>query len=301
MVSAEGVKYLERMRRERTPFGIDGFDLEGLRKNMSVRREPPAELGVRCLPANIGDLEGEWVIAPGADEDFRLLYMHGGGYVSGCPGFYLAMAARISAAAKCAVFMPDYRLAPEHPFPAGLEDCIRAYLWLRDNGPGGAKRAKSVFISGDSAGGGLTLAMVLALRDRGLPMPPGAIPISPYADLTLTGDSIRSQRDLDPIMHPNCLGDFVRLYVGDQDVRHPYISPIFGDYTGVCPLLIQVGEHEVIRDDSVNTEIAARRAGVDVKLEIYPGMFHVFQSHEPLLPEAVTAFGRIADFMRSLA
>ncbi|MCC7351884.1 MAG: alpha/beta hydrolase [Phycisphaerales bacterium] len=300
MVSAEGVKYLKRLR-EGGPFGINGFDLANLRLNMSARREPPAEIRARCLAAKIGDLAGEWVIAPGADEDFRLLYLHGGGYVSGCPGFYLAMAARISAAAKCAVFMPDYRLAPEHPFPAGLEDCIGAYLWLRDHGPNGAKPAKALFISGDSAGGGLTLAMVLALRDRKRPQPLGAIPISPFADQTLTGESFHSQGELDPIMHPNCLGDFVRLYVGGADVRHPLISPIFGDYTGVCPLLIQVGEHEIIRDDSVRAAEAARRAGVKVTLEVYPGMFHVFQSHEPLLPEAVLAIGRMADFMRSLA
>lgn len=299
MVSAEGVKCVQRLR-EGGPFGINGFDLSGLRQCMAVRREP-ADAGVRCLPADIGDLAGEWVIAPGADQDFRLLYLHGGGYVSGCPGFYLAMAARISAAAKCAVFMPDYRLAPEHPFPAGLEDCIRAYLWLRENGPDGAKPAKAVFIAGDSAGGGLTLAMVLTLRDRNLPQPLGAIPISPFADQTLSGDSFHSQGELDPIMHPNCMGDFVRLYVGDADVRHPLISPIFGDFTGVCPLLIQAGEYEIIRDDSVRVAEVARQVGVDVTLEIYPGMFHVFQSHEPLLPEAVLAIKRIADFMRSRA
>jgi acetyl esterase/lipase len=299
MVSSEGANYVRRLR-EGKPFGSDGFDLAGLRQCMSARRPPPEDAHVQCRPVRIGGLSGEWVIAPNAHADVRLLYLHGGGYVSGCAGFYLAMAAHISAAAQCAIFLPDYRLAPECPFPAALEDCVNAYQWLRANGPHGPGITNAIFIAGDSAGGGLTLAMLMALRDRGLPLPQGAIPISPFADQTLSSDSIRSQRMLDPIMHPDCLGDFVRLYAAGADVRSPLISPVYGDYSGICPLLIQAGEHEVIRDDSVRVAAAARTAPVPVTLEIYPGMFHVFQSHEPLLPEARQAISRMAAFMKSL-
>lgn len=297
MVSPEGREYLLRLR-ETPSFGANGFNLDELRAGMGTRREP-VETGVECLPADAGGVPGQWVLAPGADPDLRLLYLHGGGFVSGCSGFYLPLAAHISAAAHCSVFLPDYRLAPEHRFPAGLEDSIQAYLWLRATGPRGNAPARAIFISGDSAGGNLTLAVLLALRDRGLPLPQAGIPLSPFADLTLTGESIRSQADLDPIMHPKCLPDFVSLYVDEGQVRDPLASPAFGDLTGLPPLLIQVGEFEVIRDDSVMVAEKARACGVDVTLEVWEGMFHVFQSHDPLLPEAREAIDRIGAIVRA--
>ncbi len=292
MVSPEGRDYLLRLR-ETPSFGANGFSLSDLRSCMGARREP-VEANVECLPADAHGVPGQWVLAPGADPDLRLLYLHGGGFVSGCSDFYVPLAAHISAAANCSVFLPDYRLAPEHPYPAGLEDCIQAYLWLRDTGPSGPAPVRSIFISGDSAGGNLTLAVLLALRDRGLPLPQAGILLSPFADLTLSGDSIRSQAELDPIMHPKCLPDFVSLYADESELRDPLASPVFGDYTGLPPLLIQVGEFEVIRDDSVMVADRARACGVDVALEVWEGMFHVFQSHDPLLPEAREAIDRIA-------
>ncbi len=295
--SPQSAAYVRKLR-ESPAFGATGFDFAGLREGMATRREP-VDASIRCARVDINGMPGEWVIAPGADINIRLLYLHGGGFISGSSEFYLALAGRISAAARCAVLLPDYRLAPEHPFPAGVDDSIRAYEWLRITGPTGPARARAIFIAGDSAGGGLTLATLLALRDRGQPLPLAAIALSPFADLTLTGESIRSEGALDPIMHPGCLPDFVKLYVTDADVRHPLASPVFGDYSGIPPLLIQVGEHEIIRDDSFQTAAKARADGVDVQLEVWPGMFHVFQSHEPLLPEGVEAVEHIASFMRS--
>ena len=242
-----------------------------------------------------------WVIAEGADSDLRLLYLHGGGYVSGSGAYYLAMAAHVSVATECAVLLPDYRLAPEHPFPAALKDCIRAHEWLLSWGPEGAAEAQATFIGGDSAGGGLTLATLLALRDSRLPLPKGGIALSPFADLTLEGESIRTEAGLDPIMSPRSLPDFVALYLGDADARDPLVSPVFGDYAGIPPLLFQVGEHEIIREDSVQAAEKARAGGVEVTLEIWPGMFHVFQSHEPLLPEARQAVDHIGEFVRAYA
>jgi acetyl esterase/lipase len=237
------------------------------------------------------------VLAPGADPDLRLLYIHGGGFVSGSGGFYLALAAHISAAAKCAVLLPDYRLAPEHPFPAGLEDCVNAHEWLVANGPSGPAPSTATFIAGDSAGGSLTLATLLALRDRKLPLPAGGIPLSPVTDLTLASESLKTVHD--PIISAKTMPIFRDHYLGKTDPKDPLASPVFGDYRGIPPLLIQVGEHEMLRDDSLRVAKKARADGIPVKLEVWPGMFHVFQSHEPLLPEARESIEHIADFMRS--
>jgi acetyl esterase/lipase len=209
------------------------------------------------------------------------------------------MAAHISAAARCADLLPDYRLAPEHRFPAAIEDCICAHEWMIASGPSGPAPAKATFIAGDSAGGGLTLATLLALRDRRRPLPAAGIALSAFADLTLAGESIRGESENDPIMSPRCLPVFVDLYLAKTDPRTPLASPVFGDYRGIPPLLIQVGEHEIIRDDSVRVAAKARSDGIEVKLEVWPGMFHVFQSHEPLLPEGREAIEHMAGFMRS--
>jgi len=299
MVSDEGRKYFQQLH-ESPAFGASGdFDLAGLRECMGSRREP-SDGAVQCIPTQIDDMPCEWVVAPSADPDFRLLYLHGGGFVSGSGAYYLATAARISAAAQCVVLLPDYRLAPEHPFPTALEDCVRACEWLASSGPDGPAPAKATFIAGDSAGGGLTLATLLALRDRHRPLPTAGIPISAFADLTLAGKSIWSEEEFDPIMSPRCLPQFVDLYLGDDgDACHPYASPAFADYTGIPPLLFQVGEHEIIRDDSAVAATKAETDGVEVALEIWPGMFHVFQSHEPVFPENDEAIEHIAAFMRS--
>lgn len=296
MISPESARVIAE-RRKTPAFGAEGFDFEGLRLGMNTRREPVG-LPVRCVPAEVGGVPGEWVVPEEADPDVRLLYLHGGGFVSGSSAFYLTLAARICLAARCVAFLPDYRLAPEHPFPAGLEDCPAAHEGLRSVGPAGAAPARATFIAGDSAGGGLTLSTLLALRDRGLALPSAAVPLSPFADLTLSGDSIRSEAELDPIMHPKCLPDFVRLYLAGADPRDPLASPAFADYTGLPALLIQVGEHEVIRDDSVRVAEQAAACGCPAALEVWPGMFHVFQSYEPLLPEGRQAIERIAAFLR---
>lgn len=297
MASPESQAYLAQLRQN-PAFGSQGFDLAALRECMATRREP-TDPTIECRPVHVGDIPAEWVLAPGADPDVRLLYLHGGGYVSGSGAYYLPLAAHLSAQGGCAVLLPDYRLAPEHPFPAGVEDCVAAHEWLRACGPAGKAPARATFIAGDSAGGGLTLATLLALRDRGLPLPKAAIPISPFADLTLSGESIRSQATLDPIMDPRCLPDFVRLYADETEVRSPLASPLFGDYAGLPPLLIQVGEYEIIRDDAARVAERARADGVEVTLEVWEGMFHVFQSHEPLLPEGREAVARMAEVIRA--
>jgi len=295
-VSREGVEYLQRLRKN-TPFGASHFDLAALRAGMGSRREPTIK-DVKLTRVKIGETPCEWVVAPGAEPHVRLLYLHGGGFVSGSGGFYLALAAHLSAAAKCAVLLPDYRLAPEHPFPAGLEDCVRAHQWMIANGPSGPAPCRATFVAGDSAGGSLTLATLLALRDRRQALPAGGLALSPTTDLTLASDSLRTVHD--PIISARTMPVFRDLYLGKADPRNPLASPVFGDYRGLPPLLIQVGEHEMLRDDSVRAAKKARADGIPVKLEVWPGMFHVFQSHEPLLPEAREAIDHAAEFMRSL-
>jgi monoterpene epsilon-lactone hydrolase len=295
VVSREGIQYLERLRKN-TPFGANGFDLEALRAGMGTRREPKID-GLQFIRAQAGEVPCEWVLAPDADPDLRLLYLHGGGFVSGSGGYYLTLAAHLSTAARCAVLLPDYRLAPEHRFPAGLEDCVTAHEWMIAHGPLGAAPAKATFVAGDSAGGSLTLATLLALRDRKLALPSGGIPLSATTDLTLASESLRTVED--PILSARTMPIFRDLYLGDADPANPLASPVFGDYRGLPPLLIQVGEHEMLRDDSLRVANKARADGVEVQLEVWPGMFHVFQSHEPLLPEAREAIDRMADFIRS--
>ncbi len=294
-ISRQGIEYLQKLRKN-TPFGTNGFDLTGLRAGMGSRREPTIK-DVKLIKVKVGDIPCEWVLAPGADPDVRLLYLHGGGFVSGSGGFYLTQAAHISAAAKCAVLLPDYRLAPEHRFPAGLEDCVSAHKWIVANGPAGPGPARATFVAGDSAGGNLTLATLLALRDRKMTLPAGGIAISPCTDFTLASESLKTV--VDPIISAKTMSVFRDHYLGKTDPRDPLASPVFGDYRGLPPLLIQVGEHEMLRDDSILVAKKARAGGISVKLEVWPGMFHVFQSHEPLLPEAREAIDHLAEFMRS--
>jgi acetyl esterase/lipase len=292
-VSPEGLAFLERLRKN-TPFGTNGFDLQGLRAGMGARHEPTLK-DVQLVRLKIGEIPCEWVLAPGADADVRLLYLHGGGWVSGSGGNYLPLAAEISAAARCAVLLPDYRLAPEHPFPAGLEDCIAAHDWLIANGAAGPGKAEATFIAGDSAGGNLTLATLLALRDRRRPLPAGGIALSAATDFTLASESLKTVED--PIISARTMPEFRERYLGKTDPRDPLASPVFGDYRGIPPLLIQVGEHEMLRDDSVRVAQKARADGASVKFEVWPGMVHVFQIRG--LPESREAIDQIAEFIHS--
>jgi epsilon-lactone hydrolase len=292
-VSSEGAQYLEQRRRS-PPFGANSFDLAGLRAGMGARQKPTAP-GVTLTKVNVGDVPCEWVMTPDADPNVRLLYLHGGGWVSGSGGNYLPLAAEISRAANCAVLLTDYRLAPEHPFPAGLDDCVSVHDWLVANGPSGPVAAKATLIAGDSAGGNLTLATLLALKERQLALPAGAIAISPGTDFTLSSDSLKSVYD--PIISSRTMPKFRDRYLPRTDPRHPLASPVFGDFRGLPPILIQTGEHEMLRDDSIRVAKKARADGIPVTLEIWPGMVHVFQIRG--LPESREAVRRIGEFVKS--
>jgi phosphinothricin tripeptide acetyl hydrolase len=237
----------------------------------------------------------EWVKMPGASEDAAILYLHGGGYAIGSPTSHRHLAAAISGAAGAPVLSLAYRLAPEHPFPAAVEDAAMGYQWLLKKGFLPAR----VGIAGDSAGGGLTVAALLALRDVGVPLPAVGICISPWVDLTCSAESYRTKASVDPLVNQDGIVQFVRWYLGDQDPRTPLASPLFADLIGLPPLLIQVGSDEVLLDDAVGLDAKARAAGVQSTLEIWEEMIHVWHFFAPMLKEGRDAVVRIGEFFKS--
>jgi acetyl esterase/lipase len=196
--------------------------------------------------------------------------------------------------AELVVHAPDYRLAPEHPYPAALRDTLAAYEWMLDQGVS----AKKIAVAGDSAGGGLALAAALAMRDEALPLPAALVLISPWVDLTCDSRSRRANAKIDPMIRTSWSKRCAALYVGDRSLQDPACSPLFADLRGLPPVLIQVGSDEVGLDDATSLDARGKAAGVDVTLEIYEGMWHVFQSSVGVMRESDDAVRRIADFLR---
>jgi monoterpene epsilon-lactone hydrolase len=224
-----------------------------------------------------------------------VLYLHGGGYVIGSPSSHRHLAAAIARAAGVQALLLDYRLAPEHPFPAALDDALAAYQWLQTQGVA----ANRIIVAGDSAGGGLTMATLLALRDRKLPRPAGGVCISPWVDLTCSGASYATRASADPIVTREGIEMMAQAYVGNGDRKSPLVSPLFADLHDLPPLLIQVGSDEVLLDDSLVLGRRALAAGVSVKVEEWPTMVHVWHWFLPMLDEADRAVAGIGDFVRA--
>ena len=251
----------------------------------------PPDVKVESLMART--VPAEWLTAPGARADAAVLYLHGGGYVIGSPRSHRHLAAAIGSAARTRVLLPDYRLAPEHPFPAAVDDAVAAYGWLLDQGIAPSR----IVIGGDSAGGGLTVATLLALREAGIPLPAAGVCISPWVDLTCGGGSYTTRAGVDPIVKRQGVGDMATAYLGGKDARTPLASPIFADLTGLPPLLVQVGDDEVLLDDAVQLAERARKAGVETTLEVSDKMIHVWHWFFPMLDEGQAAIDRIAAFV----
>jgi acetyl esterase/lipase len=221
-----------------------------------------------------------------------VLYLHGGAYALGVTDAHRVMAAQLARTANVRVLMLDYRLAPEHPYPAALEDVLLAYRWLLNQGID----AGQIVIGGDSAGGGLTLAALLALRDAAEPLPAGAVCISPWMDLALTGSSIQNKAKADPILDGDSLKMYARYYAGDNALTTPLISPLYADLRRLPPLLIHVGTEEVLLDDATRFSNRVTEAGGTVMLKIWDEMFHVFHLL-PFLPETKKAIQQMAQFV----
>lgn len=236
---------------------------------------------------------GEW-LTPEQPSGITILYLHGGGYYFCSPATHRGIVFPLARRSGARTFSLDYRLAPEHPFPAALYDALAAYRTLLADGV----LPERLVIAGDSAGGGLALATLLALRDAGDPLPAGAVAFSPWTDLAATGASITTNEGRDPMFHGSAFAPAGKLYAGETDIRHPYVSPLYGRFEGLPPLFIQIGDTEVLLDDSTRVAEKARVAGVRVELNILPKMPHVFQMFAPFVPEANRALEQAAGFVR---
>jgi len=260
----------------------------------SLYEQFPTPADVAIERADADGVRSEWVRAAGAHPFGVILYLHGGGYIVGSPLSHRHLVAELSRAAGADALSIDYRLAPENPFPAAVEDAVSAYAWLLDRGIS----PNRIIIAGDSAGGGLTVATMLSLRDRGMEMPAGGVCISPWADLTISARSYSARADLDPMLNRDQLMMMASSYLAGADPRTPLASPVFADLKGLPPLLIQVGTDEIILDDSLLLAERAKEAGVDCALEVSEGMIHVWHFFHPMLKQGREAIARIGEFIK---
>lgn len=250
--------------------------------------------GVRVSRTHAPDPEGEWVVPPAAGS-CTILYLHGGGYVSGSAACDRPIIAALARGTPAQVFAPNYRLAPEHPYPAALDDAERAYEWLLSTGiPSGA-----IAVAGASAGGGLTLALLMRLRDRGTALPAGAVMFSPWTDLVGTGASLHENDGKCAMFRPENVPAFAGCYAEATALREPGVSPCYGRVDGLPPLHFQLGADEVLRDDSVRVHERMQSSGGSSELIAYEGVFHVWQMLDGLVPEAGEALSRAARFVKT--
>lgn len=267
------------------------------------RREWEAEARLQVLPREArfmrvmaGEVACEWMQMPRVPQDRVFLLLHGGGYNAGSPRTHRKLAANLSRAVHMRVLTPEYRLAPEHPFPAGVKDALQVYKWLLGQGIA----EDNIVVGGDSAGGGLALSMLLALREAGAKLPRAAILLAPWTDLTCSSPSYRALRKFDPIITPENLREAGRWYAGERDPADPMLSPLFADLGGLPPMLIHVASDEVMLDDSRLFAARARQAGVDVTLRVFDGLWHVFHTGGMEIPESRQAIDEIGSYLRSL-
>jgi monoterpene epsilon-lactone hydrolase len=242
-----------------------------------------------------GSVHAEWITAPNADTGRVMLYLHGGGFVSGSIATHRALVARLSLAAQSRALALDYRLAPEHPFPAAVEDSVEAYRWLLAKDVNPAR----IIVAGDSAGGGLGVSTLVAIRDAGLPTPRAGVLLSPMVDLEATGESMTTKAAEDPIVKKDLIPPIVQLYLNGQNPRDPLASPLYADLSCLPPILIQVGTAEVLLNDSTRLAARASKAGVQVTLEQWDKMIHVWQLFASILDEGQQAIDKIGEFIRT--
>ncbi len=294
MPSAEHEMVADLLRAARADEPPEGLPLELSRANMDQLADIlPMPADVDVTAAEVGGVAAEWVVAAGADDDRALLYLHGGAYTRGSVRSHRSFCGRLSVDTKARVLALDYRLAPEHPHPAAVDDATAGYRWLLDEG----FDPQRLVVAGDSAGGGLTAALLLALGAEGDPRPAGAVLLSPWVDLTLSGASMEERAAEDPICSPGSLARSAAWYAGGEDPACPLISPLFGDLTGLPPLLVLVGTAEVLLDDSLRFAAAADAVGVDLTLVVEEGLLHVWPLF-PGVPESDAAVAQIGEWVR---
>jgi monoterpene epsilon-lactone hydrolase len=263
--------------------GLLKRSLASVRLGQDVTREAVSADGVPC----------EWIIPANGPGNRVLLYLHGGGFVYGLTPQHLQMAAYLAQQLEMHILMVDYRLAPDYPYPVALDDCVAVYHWLLKQG----FLSQNIVLAGDSAGGNLTITSLMSLRDRGDPLPAAAACLSPVTDFTDNKMDLRKGFK-DPLLPPKATRFYTEAYVGKHNAHDPLISPVFGNWTGLPPLLVHVGEDEILREDAVRAAALAKAAGVNVRLEVYPRMWHVWQLFLSL-PQARQSLDDIAQFLRS--
>jgi monoterpene epsilon-lactone hydrolase len=249
----------------------------------------------KCETVDAGGVPAEWVMAPGSDTDRAVLFLHGGGYAIGSLNTHRRLAYDISAASSARVLLIDYRLAPEHPFPAAVDDAAAAWRWLLQQG----FAANRLAIAGDSAGGGLTIATLVNLRDLKLGLPACAVAISPWVDLEGAGNSITTRAAQDPMVQKDGLLWMAKMYLNGKDAKTPLAAPLHADLKGLPPILVQVGTAETLLDDATRIAEKLHAAGVDVRLAIWPNMLHVFPLFAPVLSEGRDGCLEIGTFIRN--
>ena len=285
MASPELQKLLEGIRAAGS---FDG-DLLAMRKLLSRTPAYPQPADITWEPVDAGGVAAEWVTPSECEPGRAIAYFHGGGYATGSVEAFRSLSSHLARATRARVLAADYRLAPEHPFPAALDDATAAYRFLLAAG----HAPEHVALAGDSSGGGLALSTLVALRDAGEPMPAAAACISPWTDLTLSGPSLHANAETDPMVSAKTLALMADAYLGEHDRRAPTASPLFADLAGLPPLLIQVVTGELLLDDARRFAERAEAAGVDVTLDEWDDVFHVWHSFADLLPEARAAFDAI--------
>jgi epsilon-lactone hydrolase len=291
MTSESFDRFMTRLRRDPPPEHADPLNMRS-RMDRAGGRLPEGVLGT---PTTCGGVKAEWIDSANCAADRVVLYLHGGGCVAGSVDSHRNLTGHLAQAIGCRVLALEYRLAPEHPHPAQVNDAVGAFRALLDQG----FQPKHIAVAGDSAGGGLTVSMLLMSRAHGLPMPAAAVAISPLVDLEATGSSMTSRASADPLITRSLVLDNVALFIGEGDRHDPWAAPMYGDLTGLPPMLIQVGDAEILLDDAVRLAACATKAGVETTLEVWPDMVHVFQASAGFFPEADEAIERIASFCRS--
>ena len=273
-----------------------GGDVQTLRAAFSeLMAQVPVAPDVQQNPVEIGGVGGVEVTIEGNEAENVILYFHGGVYVIGSAASSVPLVGDLARRTGVKAITLEYRLAPEHPYPAAVEDARAAYVGLLAQGIAPAQIA----LAGESAGGGLAVALLLALREAGVPLPSCGYLMSPYADLTLSGETLVEKQDVDPLLTNDGLRARVPDYVGGADASDPYISPIFGDLRELPPLLIQVSSHEILLSDALRLAGRAAISDVPVTLDVTPGVPHLFQAYAGLIDEAGAALDRASDFLRA--
>ena len=306
MPSKEYSEVVQAMQAQAASMIGAELTLEQQRVAMEAGFAFPLQDDVTLTAVDVNGVPGEWTVLADSDPSRRLLYVHGGGYVLGSINTHRRLVADICRAAGCVALSLDYRLAPEHTYPAAVDDAITGLEHIWANGPDGPSDATSVFVGGDSAGGGLMLATLLAARERGVRMPTGGIGLSAWTDLAASPEELSAFGLDDPTIPNNTVAitasqEWAAMYAGDADRKDPQLSPLFGDYEGICPLLLQAGSVEMICRDTERVAARARDAGVEVVEEIWDDMFHVWQGFAPMLPEGQEAIVHIGEWIREHA